>query len=359
MKRAYLAALLCSAIGLGGAPTMAQQITLSSPPFSRIDNYLKLPNGRHMGSLSAIMGDSHGNIWIAERCGENDCAPHPDLDPVLEFDPQGNFIKGFGKGQLLFPHYIYIDKQDHLWIVDNHADGKIGDDVIEYDQNGKVLKTLGTPGVAGNDHTHFDQPSSVLVAPNGDIFVGDGHTADTGNARIVKFDSTGKYLTEWGGHGSAPGKMDIPHCMAMDSQGRLFLGDRGNNRMDIFTQDGKFIASWSQFGRPSGCYIDGKDNLYVADSESHTDHHPGWMRGVRIGSVKDGVVVAYIPDDPGIDPDKQGSTNGEGIWVDKDGVIYDAEVGQKAVVRYKPEPRPPAAAGRRGGGRRGAAPASP
>jgi hypothetical protein len=348
MKRAYLAALLCTTICFGGAPCLAQQITLSSPPFSRIDNYLKMPNGRHMGSVSAIMGDSHGNIWIVERCGQNDCAGSP-LDPVMEFDPQGNFVKAFGAGQLLFPHYLFIDKQDHLWVVDDHVNGKIGDDVIEYDQNGKVLKTLGTPGVGGNDETHFHEPSSVLVAPNGDIFVGDGHSQDTGNARVVKFDSNGKFLMQWGGHGRTPGQLDIPHCLAMDSQGRLFVGDRGNNRMDIFSQDGKFLASWSQFGRPSGCYIDGKDNLYVADSESRVNHHPGWLRGVRIGSVRDGVVVAYIPDDPDINPDKSGTSNGEGIWVDTNSVIYDAEVGQKAVVRYQPEPIPAQPAGRPGG----------
>ncbi|MGH6828734.1 MAG: peptidyl-alpha-hydroxyglycine alpha-amidating lyase family protein [Rhizomicrobium sp.] len=335
MKGACLAALLSSAIGLCAGPALGQQITKSSPPFSRIDNYLKMPAGRHMGSTSSVSGDSHGNIWVAERCGANDCAGSR-LAPVLEFDPRGNFIKSFGAGQLLFPHSIFIDKADHIWIVDNHDNGKIGDDVIEYDENGRVLKTLGTPGVPGNDETHFNQPSSVLVAPDRDIFVGDGHTQDKGNARIVKFDPDGKFLMQWGGHGSGPGRMDIPHCLAMDSQGRLFVGDRGNNRMDIFDQNGRFIASWSQFSRPSGCYIDGKDNLYVADSESHTNHHPGWMRGVRIGSVKDGVVTAFIPDDPGIDPDKMGTSNGEGVWVDPRGVIYDAEVGQMAVVRYTP-----------------------
>ena len=119
MKRAYLAALFCTVIGLGAAPVRAQQITLSSPPFSRIDNYLKMPNGRHMGSTSSVAGDSKGNIWVAERCGANDCTGSP-LDPVMEFDAQGNFIKAFGAGQLLFPHYIFIDKQDHVWIVDDH-----------------------------------------------------------------------------------------------------------------------------------------------------------------------------------------------------------------------------------------------
>ena len=337
MKIAVRLALLGTALACCAPLAMAQEITEASPPFVRTDNYLKLPDGRHMGSTSSVAGDSHGNIWVAERCGANDCAGSP-LDPVMEFDSSGNFIKAFGAGQILFPHFIFIDKQDHIWIVDDHDNGKIGDDVIEYDENGKVLKTLGTPGVAGDDHKTFHEPSAVLVAPNGDIFVADGHTQGKGNARIVKFDANGKYLTEWGGHGRAPGQLDIPHCLAMDSQGRLFVGDRGNNRMDIFDQNGKFIASWSQFGRPSGCYIDGKDNLYVADSESHTNHHPGWMRGVRIGSVKDGLMVAFIPDDKDVDPDKMGTSNGEGIWVDRNGVIYDAEVGQKAVVRYAPKP---------------------
>ena len=336
MKTTFRMTLLCTALVLCARASFAQEITNASPPFTRTDNYLKMPNGRHMGSTSSVAGDSHGNIWVAERCGANDCAGSP-LDPVLEFDPQGNFIKSFGAGQLLFPHFIFIDKQDHIWIVDGHNDGKIGDDVLEYDQNGKMLMTLGKPGVAGNDQQTLHEPSAVLVAPGGNIFVADGHTQDKGNARIVKLDSHGKFLMQWGGHGSAPGQMDIPHCLAMDSQGRLFVGDRGNNRMDIFDQNGKFIASWSNFGRPSGCYIDSHDMLYVADSESHLGHHPGWMRGVRIGSVKDGLMTAFIPDDPDVNPEKMGTSNGEGIWVDSNSVIYDAEVGQKAVVRYAPK----------------------
>ena len=345
MKTAIRTALLASALAFCSTLAMAQQITESSPLFLRADNYFKLPNGRHMGSTNTVFGDSHGNIWVTERCGNNDCAGSP-LDPIMEFDSQGNFIKSFGAGKVLFPHYIYIDKKDNLWIVDGHNDGKIGDDVLEFDANGKLLMTLGTPGVAGDDHSHFHEPSSVLVAPNGSIFVGDGHSQDKGNARIVKFDANGKYVTEWGGHGRADGKMDIPHCLAMDSKGRLFVGDRGNNRMDIFEQNGKFLARWDNFGRPSGCFIDSHDNLYVADSESHLGHHPGWLRGVRIGSVNDGVVVAFIPDDKDIDPEKMGTSNGEGIWVDNSGVIYDAEVGQKAIVRYTPNgPQPKPARG--------------
>ncbi len=342
MKTAFRTALLCTALALCASAASAQQITESSPLFKRTDNYFKLPNGRHMGSTNTVYGDSKGNIWVMERCGANDCDGSP-LDPIMQFDAKGNFIKSFGAGKILFPHSLFIDKQDNLWVVDGHNNGKLGDTVTKFDPNGKVLLTIGTPGKAGADKTHLHEPSSVLVAPDGSVFVGDGHSQDTGNARVVKFDANGKYLTEWGGHGRADGKMDIPHCLAMDSKGRLFLGDRGNNRMDIFDQNGKFIAHWDNFGRPSGCFIDSKDNLYVFDSESHLGHHPGWARGVRIGSVNDGVVVAFIPDDKDIDPEKSGTSNGEGGWVDKNGVIYDAEVGQKAIVRYEPagpQPKP-------------------
>jgi sugar lactone lactonase YvrE len=331
MKTALRMALLSTALAVVATTVWAQQITNSSPPFTRVDNYLKLPGGRHMGSTNTIAADSKGNLWIAERCGANECKGSP-LDPILEFDAQGNFIKSFGAGKVLFPHFIWIDKSDNIWIVDGH-----GNDVQEFDPNGKILMTLGTPGQAGNDKTHFDQPSSVLVAPDGSIFVGDGHEQDKANSRIVKFDKTGKYVKEWGGHGRGPGQMDIPHCLAMDSKGLLYLGDRGNNRIDVFTQDGKFIKSMDNFGRPSGCFIDSHDNLYVADSESHLGHHPGWVRGVRIGALKDGVVTAFIPDDKDVDPEKMGTSNGEGIYVDAAGNIYDAEVGQKAIVRYAPK----------------------
>jgi streptogramin lyase/mono/diheme cytochrome c family protein len=317
-------------------------------PYGRVDNFLKLPAGRHMGSTSTVAGDSHGNIWLAERCGENDCNGSP-LDPVLEFDAKGNFIKSFGAGQILFPHGIWIDKNDHIWIADNHNNGKIGDDVLEFDQNGRILKTLGKPGVAGSDAQTFHEPNAVLIAPNGDIFVSDGHGGDTittaahsptmGNARVVKLDPDGKLLMQWGSHGSGPGEFQTPHCLAMDSAGRLFVGDRSNNRIQIFDQNGKFIAAWSQFSRPSGCYIDKNDVLYVSDSESRDRpgyaYHPGWKRGVRIGSAKTGVVTAFIPDE--IDDPAVGASGGEGVWADSSGAIYNAEVYQKAVVRYVPK----------------------
>ena len=306
-------------------------------PYRTIRDFFKLPAGRVMGSSSAVAVDHKGNIWVADRCGANNCAGSK-LDPVMEFDKNGNFVKAFGAGKMLFPHGLTIDKDDHLWIADGHVAKGIGDVVLEFDQDGKVLRTLGKPGVSGSGPDTFHEPNAVLIAPNGDIFVADGHEPGAGhNARVVKLDPNGKFIKQWGSHGTGPGQFEMPHAMAMDSQGRLFVADRGNNRVQIFDQDGKFIASWEQFSRPSGVYIDANDVLYVTDSES-TDkkgygYNPRFQRGMRVGSARTGEVTAFIPDpDAGhANPD---TSAGEGVWADKDGNIYGAEVGPKAVIKY-------------------------
>jgi streptogramin lyase len=333
--------LLAAALG-GFCVLSAVAATNNAPnsqpnPYRRIDNFFKLPAGRTMGSSSAVAVDHQGHIWIAERCGANSCEGSK-IDPIMEFDASGNFIKAFGGGMMLFPHGFFIDKADHIWVTDGHVGGGKGDDVLEFDQNGKLLRTLGKPGVSGNGRDTFSEPSAVLVAPNGDIFVGDGHEEGKGNARIVKFDKNGKFVMQWGEHGSGPGQIEVPHTLAMDSSGRLFVGDRGNSRIQIFSQDGKLLDTWTQFSRPSGLYIDQNDILYVTDSESRNatgyGHHPGWTRGIRIGSAKDGAVTAFIPD-PDLDPENKSTTGAEGITADGRGAVYGAEVGPKDVVKYE------------------------
>src|SRR5262249_1909700 len=133
----------------------------------------------------------------------------------------------------------------------------------------------------------------VLVAPNGDVFVADGHGENT-NARIVKFSKDGKFVAAWGHKGTGQGEFDTPHGLAMDSAGRLFVADRMNNRIQIFDQGGKFLAEWKQFGRPSGIFIDKHDVLYSADSQSGEKYNKEFKQGIRIGSVKDGKVTAFI-----------------------------------------------------------------
>jgi sugar lactone lactonase YvrE len=294
-------------------------------PYEAIDGWAKLPGGRIWGATSAVYPANDGKtIWIAERCGANLCVDS-DLDPVMLFDADGNVLRSFGSGMIVWPHGIYVDAEDNVWIADavGYApvpDG-VGHTVMKFSPNGELLMTLGKKGVAGDGNDVFNKPSDMLVAPSGDIFVADGH------------DAGGNYLMQWGETGGDHGQFRDPHALAMDSQGRLFVGDRGNSRLQIFTQNGEHIATWTQFGRPSGLFIDSNDILYSADSESNARRNAGWKRGVRIGSVEDGFVTAFIPD-PEPDQDNSGTSAAEGIAVDAAGNIYGAEVGPRAVRKY-------------------------
>ncbi len=317
--------------------TGAAQAQNSAPnPYDTVDDWAMLPAGRVWGATSAVYPAKNGkNIWIAERCGANLCAGS-DLDPIMLFDSEGHLLKSFGSGKITWPHGIYVDADDNVWIADAVGYAPVpegvGHTVMKFSSDGELLMTLGKEGVAGDGNDVFNKPSDLLVAPNGDIFVADGHDAG-GNNRIVKFDKDGNYLMQWGETGGDHGQFRDPHALAMDSQGRLFVGDRGNSRLQIFTQDGEHIATWTQFGRPSGLFIDANDVLYSADSESNARRNAGWKRGIRIGSARDGFVTAFIPD-PEPDQDNSGTSAAEGIAVDAAGNIYGAEVGPRAIRKY-------------------------
>jgi sugar lactone lactonase YvrE len=212
-----------------------------------------------------------------------------------------------------YPHGIFVDRDDNVWVSDGRGKNGKGHTVMKFSPEGKLLMTLGKPGVAGDGPDTFNAPSDILVAPNGDIFVADGHGGDT-NARIVKLTKDGKFIKAWGKKGSGPAEFDAPHGLAMDSAGRLFVADRGNSRIQIFDQNGKFLEEWRHFGRPSGVFINKKDVIYVADSTSNEQTNPGFKQGIRIGSVKDGKVTAFIP---------WSETNTlEGVAADDQGNVY-------------------------------------
>jgi DNA-binding beta-propeller fold protein YncE len=326
--------LFAAAAALLVAEPGSAQPNSQANPYRTIEHWFTLPEGRTMGSTSSVFVAPNGHVWVAERCGANSCADS-NLPPVLEFDSSGKLLKAFGANLFVFPHSLLIDKDGNLWITDGQGKDARGHQVLKLNQDGKVLMALGRPGVAGDGPDTFNQPNSVAIAPDGSIFVSDGHNAGRGNARVVKFSKNGKFIKQWGGHGSGPGQFEVPHTLAFDSQGRLFVGDRANNRIQIFDQDGKFLAEWKQFSRPSGIYIDQNDVIYVTDSES-TDkegygHNPGWKRGIRVGSAKDGTVTAFIPDPS---PGTAITSAAEGIAADAHGVIYGAEVGPKDVKKY-------------------------
>src|SRR5437867_8498091 len=292
-----------------------------------------MPEGRTWGATSAVDVAHDGrSIWVAERCGANTCAGST-LPAVLLFDESGRLQKSFAAGVFVFPHGIHVDREGNVWVTDARGrDGK-GHQVFKFSRDGKLLLVLGKAGVTGEDPGTFNQPSDVAVGANGDIFVADGHD-ESSNARIVKFSKDGKFLKAWGKHGSAAGEFEVPHGLAFDSRGRLFVADRSNNRIQIFDQDGKFLEEWKQFSRPSGIYIDRNDVLYVADSESNSKTNPGWKRGIRIGRVKDGKVTAFIPD-PEPDPEKVVTSAAEGVAADAAGNVYGAEVGTRSLKRYE------------------------
>ena len=303
-------------------------------PYRIVEDIVQMPAGRTMGSTNAINVDSRGNIWVFERCGVNSCADST-LDPILQFDPSGKLIRGFGGGKFVFPHGIEFDSDGNLWIVDaGVVDNVKGNQIIKYSPDGRVLLELGKPGVRGTTPDLFNEPSDIAIAPNGDLYVADGHINTNSNRRILHLDKNGKFIKQWGTPGTGPGQFDNPHSLALDSAGRIFVGDRTNNRIQIFSPRGEFIAEWRQFGRPSGVRIL-NDVLYVADSESRTapgqyGHNPGFHRGIYIGSVKDGVVTAFIPD-----PSPSGGASfPEGITVDRGGTIWGASIGDRNVLKF-------------------------
>jgi len=334
-NRVSLGLVLAAAVA--GLMSVTAQAQNSLPNhYETVEAWATLPDGRVWGATSAVYPAPDGkNIWIAERCGANLCVDS-DLDPIMLFDPSGNVIKSFGAGIIAWPHGIFVEPNGNVWIADAVGYAPVpegwGHVVYKFSPDGVLLMTLGKKGVAGAGKDTFTKPSDVLVAPNGDIFVADGHDS-TGNNRIVKFSSDGTYIKEWGSVGSENGEFRDPHALAMDSQGRLFVGDRGNSRIQVFDQDGNHISTWTQFGRPSGLFIDKNDNLYSADSESNASRNPGWTRGIRIGSAKDGFVVSFIPD-PELDQDNSATSAAEGIAVDAAGNIYGAEVGPRAIKKY-------------------------
>ena len=313
-------------------------------PYRTVDNWAKLPDGRTMGAVGGVTIDPDGDhLWAVIRCDAgadrfgNECLDS-DLDPILKFNSDGHVIESFGGGLFIWPHGIDVDPDGNVWVTDavsetNTPDGGTrGHQVIKFSSTGEVLMVLGTPGVPGGGKDHFNAPADVVVADNGEIFVADGH-GNTTNNRVVKFSSNGTYIKEWGKTGYAPGEFRTLHAIAIDSRGRIFVGDRSNNRIQIFNQEGEFISQWTQFGRPSGIFFDDHDNIYVADSESDDVQNPGWEMGIRIGEATTGWVNYFILLPSG-DPRDTAGNGAEFVAVDKDGNIYGGEPRPRKIQKY-------------------------
>jgi len=334
--------------GYSGPPEHAnvEPVNARPNPYETQRNWGHLPDGRTWGSVSAVHVDIDGrHIWAGDRCGTNSCATS-NVDPMVKLDPYGNVVQSFGAGQIIWPHGVDVDREGNIWVADaraataaeiqqNPAAAGKGNTVLKFSPQGQLLMTIGTGGQAGAPPRALTEPSDVLVAPDGSIFIGEAHgdqfldTPQGGVGRISKWSPDGRLIKTVGTWGYGPNQFRGAHSLAMDSQGRLFVADRGNRRIQILDQDLNHLETWYQFSRISGIYIDSNDVLYAIDSESDDNYNPGWRKGLRVGSARTGEVWYYVPEHMSARASGMGGIGsmGEGVTADAQGNVYGGEVG--------------------------------
>ncbi len=343
--------VLAQARGGTAQTDKVQPVNSGANPYRVIRDWAQFTSdGRPWGGSNGVAIDRDGkSVWATDRCSPG-TAPGclgTKANPVHHFDESGKEIRSFGAGMFVWPHGIHVDRDGNVWVTDARAaspdelqkfpgEGNKGSVVIKFSPEGKVLMTLGKPGVRGNPPDALTDPTDVVTDPrNGDVYVAESHTDVTDAnliGRISVFDKNGKFLRVIGKAGTAPGEFRTPHALEFDSQGQLIVADRHNHRIQILTKEGKFVREYDDFGRTSGVAIDRNDVIYTSDSESTAQVHPGWQRGIRIGSLKDGKVTMFIPAHE--TPNAPDGAMGEGIAIDAAGNIYTAEAQLRGVTKY-------------------------
>jgi DNA-binding beta-propeller fold protein YncE len=344
-------------------PARAQQTSYPKPtelpnPYRLVDKWPTLPpnmNGGRWGEVIRVHVDAKGDVWVFNRCfnvvpaGSATCVGRgPANPPILKFNPSGQLLKSFGAGLFAYPHGFTVDDEGNLWATDvndeetilgmsarNAAGLIMGQEVLKLSPEGKVLMVLGKEGVGGTGPDAFDRPTSVAVAPNGNIFVSDGHAPNHHDAaRVVKFSKNGRFVKAWGRKGSAPGEFDEPHDIFVGgSRGWVYVADRRNNRVQVFDQDGGFIAAWTQFGQPSSVFVGRDDTIYIGASFPSPSAKKGEQRGIVVGHAITGSLTAFIPDPADLDQVIRG-TSASGIAADSTGAVFAADVGAHNLRKY-------------------------
>ena len=315
----------------GGTPQTDKVAPVNSGanPYRVIRDWAQLTTEqRPWGGSNGVAVDRDGKtVWATDRCsaGTSPGCEGSMANPVHHFDENGKEIKSFGGGLFAWPHGIHVDRDGNVWVTDARASSGKGNAVVKFSPDGKVLLTL----------TALVDPTDVVTDRNGDVYVAESHT-DVASpnliSRISVFDRSGKLLRTIGKTGTGPAEFRTPHALEFDSKGRLIVADRHNHRIQILTKDGVFVGEYDDFGRTSGLAIDKNDVIYTADSESTERVHPGWKRGIRIGSLKDGRVTMFIP--PHVTSNSADGAMGEGIAIDAAGNIYTAEAQLRGITKY-------------------------
>ncbi|MFB3776554.1 MAG: peptidyl-alpha-hydroxyglycine alpha-amidating lyase family protein [Bryobacteraceae bacterium] len=264
----------------------------------------ELPEGWTFGEAASAAVDSREHVFVSHR------GPHP----IMEFDAQGKFIRAWGDGMFARPHGLKFDRDGNLWVVDD-----MGHIVVRMDSRGQVRMVLGRKDQSGETPINFNRPTDIAFAPNGDMYVTDGY----GNSRVVQFTKEGRFVRAWGKKGDGPGEFNLPHGVAVDGQGHVYVGDRDNYRMQVFDADGKFLAQWKHVGSPWGVALTPDEQILMADGYNN-----------RILKVtRDGKVAGQLG--------SSGKLPGEldychHLAVGPSGSIYVAEVKNWRIQKFSP-----------------------
>jgi DNA-binding beta-propeller fold protein YncE len=279
-----------------GAPAPAAE-----SQYQLVENWAQLPPGvTKWGAATGVDVDRHGNVYVLHR---------NESMPVMMFDSHGKFLRSWGQGMFKTTHFLRVDRFGFIWVTDR---GNM--QAFKFNSDGKLLMTLGKKGVTGDNTSpdSFNGMADLAVSRNGDIFIADGEGPNT---RVARFSKDGKFIKWWGGKGTAPGQFNVPHSIAIDSKGRVYVADRSNNRIQIFDQAGKFLDQWTNLGTPWGLFVR-DDLMYIVDGTENNC--------LLIAGIKDGKVLEKIG----------GLANATAVAVDSGGAIYVGEVNGANVKKF-------------------------
>jgi len=310
-----LVILLLSTVAIS---TSCGEDQIQEVSYSLVEGWAELPEGiEAWGQTIGVEIDTEGNLLVFQRCFASNCIGRDEVPAFLKYNSDGKLIDSWGEGMFVWPHGFFLDSDRNIWTTDARGREGKGQQVLKFSPDGRVLMALGTAGVAGDGPNTLSGPTDVAVAPTGEIFVADGH----GNNRIVKYSSDGEFLMEWGQEGTGPGEFNEPHCLAFDSKGRLFVGDRVNERIQVFDQDGRYLAEWPNI-MASGIHITQDDVVYVADYQLR--------EGIVIANATDFSEVGFISE-----------ALPEGVTVDVKGNVYAGEVLPRNLKKFTKSLGPP------------------
>lgn len=295
-----------------------------------VEGWGKLPDGWEFGDVAAVGIDRQDRVYAFNR------GPHP----MVVFDRDGNFLKSWGEGLFVRPHGVHLAPDDTIYCTDD------GDHTVrQLTLDGRVLMQIGIPGKpsAFMSGDPFCRCTHTALSPQGDIYVSDGYA----NARIHKFSPDGKHLMSWGEPGSDPGQFNLPHNIACDADGWVYVADRENHRVQVFDGHGKFETQWHNMHRPSGLFMPpGKCQLcYIGEIGPYYGFNRGAPNlGPRLSIyTHQGKLLARLGKTPAAGMEPGQFLSPHSLAVDTRGDLY---VGEVAVTAWpslfpgKPMPKP-------------------